>query len=333
MKKDLNVLYQSNDAFAPYLGVSLYSLLKNNTDIENLHVYIINIGIEKVNMEKVETMCAEFGREITWIDSAAIQKAILDSGMPEYKGFRKNTMSLMKVFAADFIEARHVLYIDCDTIITGSLNDLVGLDIGECSLGMVLDSIIPPQYKIDIGLRSDSNYYNSGIIYYDFENWKKNRCVQRIVDFANTGKVFGTVDQDYLSVVLNKDVYTLDLKYNVQCIHLLSSPKGFMNTFADVKPFYSKNEVEAAVQNPAIIHYEKFCSMSPWHKDSVHPSTALFDSYLKESPWADYVKQPAPSKGIMFEVEKILYKIFPGDVFIKFFRIASNRMLINSNRK
>jgi lipopolysaccharide biosynthesis glycosyltransferase len=34
-----NVVYSSNDNYAPYLGISLLSLLENNHD-ENIYIYI-----------------------------------------------------------------------------------------------------------------------------------------------------------------------------------------------------------------------------------------------------------------------------------------------------
>ena len=38
--------------------------------------------------------------------------------------------------------------------------------------------------------------------------------------------MFGTVDQDYLNVVLEDNVYTLPLQYNVQCIHFFVQRQG-----------------------------------------------------------------------------------------------------------
>ena len=39
----LNVLYQSNDTFAPYLGTSLQSLLANNTALEELSLLYLQV--------------------------------------------------------------------------------------------------------------------------------------------------------------------------------------------------------------------------------------------------------------------------------------------------
>ena len=86
----LNVLYQSNDTFAPYLGTSLQSLLANNTALEELNVYLVNIDISQENIEKLKKQCESFNRKLILIDAAKIRRKIKESGMPEYQGFRKN---------------------------------------------------------------------------------------------------------------------------------------------------------------------------------------------------------------------------------------------------
>lgn len=329
----LNVLYQSNDTFAPYLGTSLQSLLANNAALEELNVYLVNIDISQENIEKLKKQCESFNRKLILIDAAKIRRKIKESGMPEYQGFRKNNMSLMKIFAIDDIPEETVLYIDCDTIIAGSLAGLCAVNMQGRPIGMVADSIISNEYKLDIGMKESAYYYNSGIILFDAEQWKAQHCIEKIVAFAQQGRVFGTVDQDYLNVVLEDNVYTLPLQYNVQCIHFLCSAKGYANCFKNVAPYYGFDEIQEACKHPTIAHYEKFASMSPWHKNSVNPCTKMFDSYLKQSPWSNYEKQECKANAFQFQVEKILYRCLPHDVFVHVFKIASDRMLLNSSRQ
>ena len=200
-------------------------------------------------------------------------------------------------------------------------------------IGMVADSIISNEYKLDIGMKESAYYYNSGIILFDAEQWKAQHCIEKIVAFAQQGRVFGTVDQDYLNVVLEDNVYTLPLQYNVQCIHFLCSAKGYANCFKNVAPYYGFDEIQEACEHPTIAHYEKFASMSPWHKNSVNPCTKMFDSYLKQSPWSNYEKQECKANAFQFQVEKMLYRCLPHDVFVHVFKIASDRMLLNSSRQ
>lgn len=329
----LNILYQSNDAFAPLLGVSLSSLLKNAVNIEKLKIYIINKEICADNISKIENLCHSYQRELIWISAEKIENLIAEYRLPPYKGFRKNNMSIMKIFAGEFIQAERLLYLDCDTIVTGNIGELAGLDMKNYPAGMVQDSIIPTKYKQQIGFSKEDNYYNSGIIYFDLVQWKKQRCLQRIADLAQTGVTFGTVDQDYINVALKNNIYTLDFKYNVQCMHFLCSPECYKKYFSDIKPSYEFQSIKDGCLSPCIVHYEKFCGMLPFHANSVHPCTKLFDIYLKETDWNDSIKRPTAEIGFAMKIERILFLILPRFIFIKLFKIASDHSLIMSGRQ
>ena len=59
----------------------------------------------------------------------------------------------------------------------------------------------------------------------------------------------------------------------------------------------------------------------------------MFDSYLKQSPWSNYEKQECKANAFQFQVEKMFYRCLPHDVFVHVFKIASDRMLLNSSRQ
>ena len=73
-KTKLNILYQSNDSYAAITGVSMYSLFKNNTDIDELTVYLLDDGISKENLNKFKKLGKEYNRQINIIDSKEILK-------------------------------------------------------------------------------------------------------------------------------------------------------------------------------------------------------------------------------------------------------------------
>lgn len=41
----MNVMYAADDNYAEIMGVSILSLLKNNTEISNINIYIVEDGI------------------------------------------------------------------------------------------------------------------------------------------------------------------------------------------------------------------------------------------------------------------------------------------------
>ena len=78
MKEVLNVLYQSNDNYAPITGVSLTSLLINSKDIEEINVYVLDDKISAKNIKKLKKTCEKFKRNIYIIDTDKILHKLKD---------------------------------------------------------------------------------------------------------------------------------------------------------------------------------------------------------------------------------------------------------------
>ena len=52
--------------------------------------------------------------------------------------------------------------------------------------------------------------------------------------------------------------------------------------------YYSKEEIETAVRNPALIHYTtNMKTVRPWYSNTNHPFAEEFRKYLDDSPWKD----------------------------------------------
>lgn len=328
----LQILYQSDNNYAIFMGVSICSLLENNKNIENIIVYVIDDGISEDNISKLQCMVKKYGRKINFITGQKVfeNKEITDAF--SYTGMRKNTHSYLKMFFDTLLPdvTGDLLYIDCDTAITGSLSELTYLDMQDKTIGMVMDSLVINSKKT-VGLQSNDRYYNSGVILINVERWKKYHCAERILSHIKNVRTYGTVDQDVLNVVLKEEIFTLPIKYNLQPIHLEYSYNLYSKVYKHKETYYSKGEVEEAVKNPLIIHYLRYIGESPWNADNVHPGTQFFDKYLALSPWKDYEKKTA-NRGKVFKIEKWMYKCLPGIVFLKIFYVVHERMITKSNK-
>ena len=63
----MNVVYSSSDSYAPIAGVSIMSLLHNNTDADEINIYMIDNNISDENKKRFENMVDKFGRNIVFI--------------------------------------------------------------------------------------------------------------------------------------------------------------------------------------------------------------------------------------------------------------------------
>lgn len=328
----MNILYQSDDNYAVYMGVSICSLLENNKNVDEINIFIIDDAISEDNKNKLQSMVLEYKRNIMFLNTDKVlrEQAIVEAF--EYVGMRKNTHSYLKMFLdillPEFID--RIIYIDCDTAVTGDLQELFSCDMNGKTVGMVMDSLVIKS-KCSIGFGNEDKYYNSGIILVDLNAWKKRECSKRIFNHVKNIRTYGTIDQDVLNVELKNEILTLPIEYNLQPIHLEYSYAIYTSIFKHGCKYYSESEIIGAVKNPKIIHYLRYIGESPWHIGNVHPGAIYFDKYLKRTPWKNLQKK-CSNRGKILKLEKWMYLHLPKKIFLFIFYIVHERMIFNSNK-
>lgn len=327
----MNILYQSDDNYAVYMGVSICSLLENNKAAENIHINIIDDGITEENKTKIKNMVEGYKREVSFVSGETVLKNKEITDVFSYVGMRKNSHSYLKMFFSMLLPdvTGRLIYIDCDTAVEGDISGLEHFKMCDKTIGMVMDSLVIDSKK-SVGLNKEDRYYNSGVILIDVDKWRERDCSKRIMEHIKNVRTYGTVDQDVLNMELKNEIVTLPIKYNLQPIHLIYPYKLYSKVYKHCEKYYGQNEIENAVKQPAIVHYLRYIGESPWNADNVHPGTVYFDKYLAISPWADYTKKRA-KRGTIFKIEKILYRVLPQSIFIRIFYIVHERMIIKSN--
>lgn len=324
--KKIDVLYQFNEKYAPYAGVSITSLFENNKHFDRIRVFVLGEDISKDSKEKFEILVKRYKREIVFLEEQYLIQMMKDINLPVYRG---SYAANMRLFLAEIVpeEVDRLLYLDSDTVVAGTLDEVVEMDLGDCPIAMVRDSL-GFTHKRELGLQGD--YYNSGAIIFQMGVWRREGYGSKIVDhIKNVRSHYPMPDQDILNVVCENKIYTLNPKYNFQPIHIAFSWNLYRLAYNE-KAYYKKEEVEEASENPIVYHFFRFCGEFPWHKNSVHPDTEIFNQYLGISPWRDYVKEEA-ELGVLFKIEKLLYRVLPKCLFIIVFRIAHVAMVHKAN--
>ena len=167
----MNVVYASNDNYARHLAVSLYSLLDHNRDLNDIHVYVLSMGLSGVTKERLKTVTDEFGRKLTVMELGDLKARFsykVDTG-----GFDLSIMA--RLFVGEVLpeETSRILYLDCDTVVLSSLKNLWETDLKSSLLGAVMEPTIYPSIKEEIGLLPSEPYYNSGVLLIDMNRWKR----------------------------------------------------------------------------------------------------------------------------------------------------------------
>lgn len=325
----IDVLYQFNEKYAPYAGTSITSLFESNRHLNEIRVFILGEGLLPESVRRLRETGKRYGRQIAFIDTSALIGKMQAMNMPSYRG---SYAANMRLFLAELLDSSvsRLLYLDADTIVAGKLDALIDLDMKECPIAMVQDSLVR-RHKQRLGFAPEESYFNSGVILFDMDRWKKEKCSERIAEHVKQVRAhYPSPDQDLLNVVCRGNIRVLPPKYNLQPIHLAFSVNSYLRCFGG-RGYYHQDTVEHAKKHPVIYHFFRFVGEFPWNKNNVHPDNDIFDCYLEKSCWKDYVKEPAEA-GLVLKIEKVLYRILPRGLFIYLFRAAYEWFIYQANK-
>lgn len=316
----LDVLYQFNEKYAPYAGVSMTSLFENNKDIEDITVYILAENVTEHSGNLFHKLARLYKRKICFIDTEEIIQEMQALGIPEYRG---SYTTNMKMFAPRYIDhnVERLLYLDSDTIVCGSLEGLASINMEAKPIAMILDSL-GIKHKVLVGFRKEDEYFNGGVILFDIQRWNRNECTERIAAHSKDIRAhYMCPDQDLINIVLHGEIKKLEAEYNFQPIHSVYNYDQYYKYFGYCN-YYSSEEIMKASQNLKILHTFRYLGEFPWHKETLHPHTPYFDHYMALSPWNTYKKEATERNSIVFQTERWLYRHLPKKIFLPAFRIS-----------
>lgn len=314
----VNILYQFNDTYAVFAGVSMTSLFEHNKDIPDLKVYVLDEDISRARKKELEDNAQRYNRSIIFYETKQLVEYMKEIGIPSY---RNSYATNMKLFLPYFLEddIDRLLYIDSDTIVKDSIKSLYCMDIQDKPIAMGLD-VLGWKHKLYVGHAKEDNYYNGGVILFDVEKWRSEDCTQKIVEhIKHVRSHYMSPDQDLLNVVLKDNITVFDLRNNLQPLHMAYTPMQIQHCFPQ-KNYYDEAVIRNAMDNPVILHTFRFLGEFPWHMNSLHPAVREFDKYLECSVWKEYQKLPTEQDGLVFKIERMLYRCLPKGIFLLIFK-------------
>lgn len=324
------ILYQFDENYAPFAAVSITSLFENNRNT-NIAIYAFAENVFDSTKEKLESIVKRYGGILHFLDTVALVNQLESLRIPKYRGaYATNFKLFLDAVLPEGIS--RIIYLDCDTLVSGNIEELFFHDMNGCSLAMVLDSLGDKHARL-IGLSRDSWYVNGGVMLFDIPKWKEQRCAERIMKYAQDVRSnFPSPDQDLLNVVLNGEICILEPRYNLQPIHK-AYPVWLYRFFWRWDNYYDDVTLENSIQNPVIHHCFRYLGQFPWNEGSLHPDVAEFNKYFQLSGWSQKLPQNSDRKSIVFQIERKFYKCLPAPAFLTIFRIFYDYFIWNANRK
>lgn len=279
----MNVVYASNDNYAWILCVSMLSLFENNRDLGRIRVFILADSLSDDSIVKLRQTADRYGRELIIIDAAEFKSKIpFDFDTCGY-----NPIVMSRLFLGSYLpdDAERALYLDCDTVVSGSLRELEEIDLGDCLVAAVPELNMPPEKKAVIGFAREDCYYNAGLLLADVARWRKENLEKKFIDFY--GKMKGRLlynDQDIINHCCKGRIHTLHLKYNLSGNHFYFH-RFMVNRLQPAYALSSAAEFNETMARPAVIHY--MGDERPWIAGNRNRYRAFFEKYKAMSPYSD----------------------------------------------
>lgn len=277
----MNILYTLNDKFVPQVAAGITSVCENNKNTKNITFYLMSLKISSKNKKKLKNYVESYNRKIVIIELNNLERFFNFNF--DTKGW--NSIVLARLLLDKLLPSNvsKILYLDGDTIVRGSLEELWNTNMGKCAIGASIEPTIDRK-RIKILGMDEYPYYNAGVLLVNLENWRKNKIGDKIIEFykSNDGNLFAN-DQDAINGSQKGNIYTLSPKYNYYNIYDQYSYK-FLKRLMGKIDYIDKSMYLDAVKNPTIIHY--LGEERPWRIGNRHKYRDDYIKYLDMTPWS-----------------------------------------------
>ncbi len=179
-------------------------------------------------------------------------------------------------------DVARVLYLDSDTLVTGSLDDLWKSELGDAPLAAAANVVEPAMkaHVAELGIDGPAPFLNSGVLLFNLEIMRAERsfeAVVRAVDEHRDHLVWP--DQDALNVAFAGRWRPLHPRWNVQ-----NSLWVWRDWAVEV---FGEVAVREATAQPSIRHFEGPSLCKPWHYLCPFPQRKEYLQTLAATPWSD----------------------------------------------
>lgn len=274
-KPVIPIFYTADEKYAPYLSVSIISLLKNASPDYRYEIYVVYDKMSLRTMRKLMTLKALREKD-AHIHIKPMREVL--NFLTERPNTRLNasmfTLTIYyRIFIAQmFPQYEKGIYLDADTVVTDDISELFNVGLGKkYLLGAVNDFSIkknkPFMSYVEkvVGIPRDE-YFNSGVLLLNLAELRRLRFDEHFL-YLLVRYDFDTVapDQDYLNAMCYGKVKLLPSKWDAM-------------PAKDVPP----------MKEPGIVHYNLY--FKPWHYDDIDYEV-YFWRYAAHSPFLKQINK------------------------------------------
>jgi lipopolysaccharide biosynthesis glycosyltransferase len=278
-------VFITNEAYVPYLGVVMQSVIDNATPNNEYIFYVLYRDLREETIERFNNHIQKWANcSINFIDV---------SSYIEGRKFHTDGWVIEVYFKqlAPYILTDHdkLLYLDSDVVVNVDVAELFEIDMGSHILAAVRDipmirlfhahfnwlgkklcpqSLRPPDTMAE--LKNPDDYFNTGFLLFNAPVFRDEINFVELMDAC--ARRYGFVDQDVLNIFCEGKTLLLPAKYNFAALcwsGTTNLPERFHAEFAEAK------------ENPALIHLAR----KPWKCSFTTGYFPYFWAYAVRSPY------------------------------------------------
>lgn len=277
----MDVIYISNNIYAQYMGISMLSLFDHNQDLMDITVYVLSQEIDLKNRKYLYAIADRYHRTIEFIDVSGFEKEIPF----RFSTSGYNSVVLARLFLCSYLPGgvSRALYLDCDTVVNGSLKKLEKIAFGHNLIAAVPELYMPVHKKNVIGLKKNETYFNAGVLLINLKLWRSMKMESVFVDYYRMMK--GQLlynDQDIINHCCKGRILTLSQTYNLSP-NMFYFPRFFVKKMQPAYDLDPPKRYADILSSPVIIHY--LGDERPWIEGNHNRYRKQYEYYWKKSPW------------------------------------------------
>ena len=278
----MNIVCATDDNFVQHCSIMLTSLLVNNSDVQ---IYVLTEGLKPENEKIIREEIEDKGGKVHFciVDSSIVEKFPMpDNGSINHI----SRATYYRLLIPDLLplDVDKAIYLDCDIIINGSLEELWKIDLTDNALGVVRQ--IGYGFEAErLGYPIEYGYFNAGVNLINITYWRQNNVTTLLMNYiADNFDKIKFHDQDTLNAVLHKKCLRLPSQWNMTSAAYMFqiAKRGDKRNGVIIEDYaLEKESAYKYRKNPIVIHYVS--KPKPWSKNCVHPLYHLYYDYAKKT--------------------------------------------------
>ena len=274
----IHIAFCLDDGYAAHCASVMASVMENNKD-ERVTFHLLSDSLSEENKHAIETWTAGHeGMTARFYNIDRRSFEVFHVGKSNYLNISTYFRLILPELLLDLDK---VIYLDCDTLVCGSLRELWDIDISRYALAGVPDRIndyVRVYNRLDYPM--SDGYINAGVLLINLNRWREDNVFEQAADIARvmTGRLHNH-DQDIINKLYHGEILFLSFRWNVLEWFLYEERFIYMS-----RQYYP--EIERAIASPAILHY---CTPAkPWNIECINPFGNLYSKYRAMTPWPTF---------------------------------------------